>query len=217
MLVEGGSVTALRCIRSICVFPHSSTQESLRGRPLRSTPLSARVGDTYTGGPTFCPHSEQGEVGGQQERYVEQPSSLKMTAFPHSPKHRPTERTRRIWGPSVKVSLRFTDRTPSAAGSAGRGAKNAETTVFAPRCYGSIIIGQRCRNVVKYLEIILLLLFHHPTPTPAEGQSLIGITKHIKVFNIIPTSLWVCVYMHMHYLINRILVVSEELIVKNIG
>lgn len=49
---------------------------------------------------------------------VEQPSSLRMTAFPHSPKNRPTERTGRIWGPSIKVSLRFTDRTPSAAGSA---------------------------------------------------------------------------------------------------
>lgn len=196
MLVEGGSVTALRCIRSICVFPHSSTQESLRGRPLRSAPLSTRVGDTYTGGPTFCPHSGQGGgATGALRGAAFIPEDDCIPAFSQAPSRR-KDRTDLRSQHKGELAFHWQDTFSCRTSGWGVGgeAKNAETTVFAPRCYGSIIIGQRCRNVVKYLEIILLLLFHHPTPTPAEEQSLIGITKHIKVFNIIPTSLWLCVY-----------------------
>lgn len=118
VLAEREPVSTLRWIRSICMIPHSSTQQCLRVWPLRSPSLSqTRAGYTDTGAHTVPPAHTRSRGDGSSG--AEQPSARRMTAFPHCPKNRPTERTGRIWGPSIKVSLNFTDRTPSAAGSAG--------------------------------------------------------------------------------------------------
>lgn len=62
----GGAVATLRWIRSICMFPQSSTQQCLRVWPLRAPSLSqTRVGDAYPGAHTVpSAHTRSRGTGG---------------------------------------------------------------------------------------------------------------------------------------------------------
>lgn len=157
----GGAVTTLRWIRSICMFPHSSTQQCLRVWPLRAPSLSQTgVGDTYPGAHTVpSAHTRSRGTGGAVW------SSLHLWGWLHSrssqeASHR-KDRTHLRSQHKGELAFHWQDTF-----SGGKNKRKTETSAFALHCYRSIIIGEHCRNVVKYLEIIRLLLLHHPTPTP---------------------------------------------------